>query len=155
MSEKEIYSFTINTIDSQPINFSNYKNKPLLIVNYASKCGLCESNLKQFTFLKEKFPELEILLFPSNNFKQEYEDISEIKTKIEKVCKKFTIFEITTISGEEINPLFNFLVKNSKGFFNNKIKWNFTKFLINRKGDIVKRISPTSKVSVEDIESIY
>lgn len=152
--KSSIYEFIIEDINGKLINFKDFKNKLLLISNFASKCGLCNSNLKNFSELKNKNSDLEILLFPSNDFKQESKNYEEIKEKILKINKNFIIFKLTEVTGKNKTSLFEYLIKNSKGFLGNGIKWNFTKWLINKNGEIKKRISPFNNVNEKDIELI-
>jgi len=141
-----IYDFKARALDGSDINFNNYKGDVLLIVNTASKCGYTP----QYTGLEElnkKYAEkgLKVLGFPCNQFgQQEPGNSSEIGT----FCKHnygvdFQMFEKIDVNGNEAHPLYKYLTSNGGG--SHPIKWNFTKFLVNRDGSIVKRYEPDTK----------
>lgn len=144
-----IYQFKVLDINNKPIELSTYKNKVLLIVNTASKCGFTP----QFKDLEElynlyKNKDFEILGFPCDQFKnQEFTS----NTEIQEFCQinygiSFKMFSKIDVNGENADPLYEYLKKQKKGFSgainNNNIKWNFTKFLIDKNGIPIKRFSP-------------
>lgn len=142
------YSFSANKMNGQEVKMEEYKGKVVLIVNTASKCGLTP----QFEELEELYKEykdqgLEILGFPCNQFaKQDPSGNDEIHS----FCKlnygvTFTMFEKINVNGESAHPLYKFLKNHAKGLLSKEIKWNFTKFLINKDGEVVRRYSPTTK----------
>jgi len=163
-----IYNFKATTIDGEKVSFDHYKGKVLLIVNTASKCGFTpqyEGLEKLYEQYKDKG--LEILGFPSNQFYgQEPGESSEIKN----FCMinygvSFQLFEKNDVNGENAQPIFKYLTEKTtfKGFDLNhpigeklneilspellagdSVKWNFTKFLIGRDGNIVNRYEPTT-----------
>lgn len=126
------------------------KGKVLLIVNTASKCGLTP----QLTELEEIYKEykdrgFEVLGFPCNQFANQ--DPASNK-EISNFCLinygvTFKMFEKINVNGEKAHPIYKFLKSNSKGILTNDIKWNFTKFLIDKDGNVVERFSPTTKPS--------
>lgn len=166
-----IYDFTANSIEGEKISLSDYKDKVLIIVNTASKCGFTPQyeDLEKL-YKKHQSQGFEILAFPSNQFgEQEPGDNQEVKN----FCMlnygvSFPLFEKIEVRGKDAHPLFTYLTENApfKGFdLNNSmgkmlhafiqekfpaymagdsIKWNFTKFLINRSGEIVGRYEPTT-----------
>jgi len=146
MSERSIYEFTMNDIDSNPVAFEIFRNKVLLIVNVASKCGFTF----QYKGLQELYQEFKddgfsILGFPANNFlSQEPGTNSEIKQFCSmKYNVSFPLFSKISVKGNDVSPLYTFLTaKETNPGFSGTIKWNFTKFLVDRTGNIVDRFSP-------------
>lgn len=153
------YEITAIKMNGQKVNMEEYKGKVLLVVNTASKCGFTP----QFKELEELYKEykdsgLEILGFPCNQFAKQ--DAGTNK-EINEFCQlnygvTFTMFEKIDVNGENAHPLFKYLKNEAKGFLGKGIKWNFTKFLIDSKGKVIKRYAPTispSKIK-EDIEEL-
>ena len=142
-----IYDFTIQMPNGTEKTLKEYEGKPLMVVNTASKCGLTPQ-FKGLQELYEKYSEqgLEIIGFPCDQFNnQEYENIEET-TQFCQINYGVT-FPITTkidVNGENAHPLFTFLKKQKKGILSDNIKWNFTKFLIDREGQVVERYAPTT-----------
>lgn len=149
MPNQSIYDFQAKTIEGTIKNFSDYKGAVLLIVNTASKCGFTG----QYEGLESLYRQLKdknffILGFPCNQFgHQEPGDENEIK----KFCQltynvSFPLFAKIDVNGPGTHPVFQFLKNQKKGFLGTeKIKWNFTKFLIARDGQVLERYSPTVK----------
>lgn len=149
-----MYGFTVNNIDGKPVPLSNYRGKALLIVNVASQCGYTP----QYAGLQKLYEQykdkgFEILAFPANNFGgQEPGTNDEIKAFCSSRFNiSFPVFSKISVDGPDIHPLYAYLTSpktnpQSAG----KITWNFNKFLINRKGEIVGRFD--SKVKPEDPE---
>ena len=121
----------------------------MLIFNTATKCGLAN----QFEALQEPYDKFKdhdfvILGFPSNQFKQEVDSADEAAT----ACRTeygvtFPMHEIVAVNGSQAHPLFNLLTEETKGIFGKAIKWNFTKFLVDKKGNIITRFAPTTRPS--------
>lgn len=137
-----IYSFQVKTIGGELKSLSDYKGKVLLIVNTASKCGFS----KQFEGLEALYQEynqddFEILGFPCSQFlNQEY----KTEANILEFCQlnygvTFPMFSKVKVRGKDKIDLYDYLITQTN---NKKIEWNFTKFLINRKGEVVNRFSP-------------
>ena len=150
-----VYDFKATTIDGEDVALSKYRGSVLLIVNVASQCGFTPqySGLEQ---LYEKYSErgLVVLGFPSNQFmNQEPGSASEIKSFCStKYSVKFPLFSKIDVNGAKALHLYRFLKNTTRGFLGSqRIKWNFTKFLIDRKGHPVRRYSPLTKP--EAIES--
>jgi glutathione peroxidase len=144
-----IYDFEAQTISGKKVKLGDYKDKALLIVNTASKCGLTPQ-YEGLEALYEEYKDqgLVVLGFPCNQFgRQEPGNESDI----EEFCQlnygvSFPMFAKIDVNGRNADPLFKYLKKSSKGILGSeKIKWNFTKFLINRDGDVVARYAPTVK----------
>jgi glutathione peroxidase len=150
---KSVFDFTVKDIDGKDVSLSHYKGKFLLIVNVASQCGFTP----QYKGLEELFEELKdqvvVLGFPCNQFgKQEPGNAEEIKTFCSlRYDVKFPLFEKIDVNGSDAAPLYQFLKQERPGLLGTEaIKWNFTKFLINRQGEVIKRYAPTDKP--EDIK---
>ncbi|HKL86223.1 MAG TPA: glutathione peroxidase [Treponemataceae bacterium] len=140
-----IYEYSATKVNGEKVALESFRGKVLLIVNTATKCGFAP----QFTGLEElhkKYGEkgLVVLGFPCSQFAgQELDDNAEILN----VCKinfgvTFQIFNKIDVNGKTADPLFSFLRKKTGGLLGNSIKWNFTKFLIDREGNVLKRFAP-------------
>lgn len=140
-----IYDFSVKKVNGQLQAMEEYRGKTLIIVNTASKCGFT-SQFKELQELYEEYKErgLVILGFPSDNFNnQEFDDIE----KTIEFCEinfgvTFPMFAKVDVKGEHAEPLFTFLTSEQKGLLTEGIKWNFTKFLIDREGNVLERIAP-------------
>ncbi|MEA1942074.1 MAG: glutathione peroxidase [Pseudomonadota bacterium] len=141
-----IYDFTAKDIKGDDVALSDYRGKVLLIVNTASKCGFTP----QYEGLETLYQDLQdkglvVLGFPCNQFgNQEPGDAEEIAN----FCKltydvNFPMFAKIDVNGEDAAPLYEFLKREATGLMGSKaIKWNFTKFLVDREGNVVKRFGP-------------
>lgn len=145
---------------SEEVSLSQFSGKVLLIVNTASQCGFTpQYNGLQETYNKFHPRGFEILAFPCNQFGgQEPGSDDEIKTFCERTFfTTFPIFSKIDVNGKNADPLFHFLKTEKPGFLGLKdIKWNFTKFLINREGKVVKRYAPSAEPEAihKDIEAL-
>ncbi|WP_404789111.1 glutathione peroxidase [Altericista sp. CCNU0014] len=149
-----IYDFSATTIEGQSINFSTYKDKVLLIVNTASQCGFTPQ-YQGLQALYEKYADrgLVILGFPCNQFgQQEPGSASEIRSFCEtRFGVTFPLFQKVDVNGKDAHPLFQYLTKAAPGLFGTEtVKWNFTKFLVDRNGKVVERYPSLAKP--EDLE---
>jgi glutathione peroxidase len=149
-----VYQFSAQTSSGEDKSLSDYKGKVLVIVNTASKCGFTPQ-YEGLQKLRDKFQQqhFEVLGFPSNQFMFQEPGTD---TEIQEFCQinygvTFPVFRKIKVNGFKAHPLFKYLRKKSPGFFTNQIKWNFTKFLINSQGEVVKRYSP--KTTPEEMES--
>ncbi|XP_015116133.1 probable phospholipid hydroperoxide glutathione peroxidase [Diachasma alloeum] len=152
---QNIYQFHARDIHGQDVSLDKYRGHVLLIVNVASECGLTDVNYKQLVALHEKYADtkgLRILAFPSNQFaNQEPGTSDEILKFIEKYNVKFDMFEKIDVNGENAHPLYKWLKEKQEGLITDDIKWNFTKFIINKEGKAVERYAPTTKpLSIEE-----
>uniref|UniRef100_A0A913ZZ30 Glutathione peroxidase n=1 Tax=Patiria miniata TaxID=46514 RepID=A0A913ZZ30_PATMI len=149
-----IYGFTVKDIDGNEVSLSKYKGHVALIVNVASQCGLTNKNYAQLQELHAKYAEskgLRILAFPCNQFGgQEPGTDEQIKEFAAKKGAQFDLFDKINVNGDNAIPLYKFLKKKQHGTLTNAIKWNFSKFLINKKGEPVKRYGP--QTAPKDIE---
>ena len=155
MHKDSIYDFVVKDSEMQDVPISDFKEKVLLVVNVASECGFTYQ-YKGLQDLYEKHKEngLEVLGFPCNQFRgQESGTNEEIQFFCsEKYNVSFNIFNKINVNGDEAEPFYDFLKKEHPGILGTKnIKWNFSKFLVNKNGDVVNRYGPTTKP--EDIES--
>jgi glutathione peroxidase len=140
---KSIYDFQVETIDGKKQNLEVYKGEVLLIVNTASKCGYTpqyEGLEKLYSDYKDKG--FAVLGFPCNQFKGQEPGTNK---EIEEFCKlnydvQFPLFSKIDVNGENAHPLYQYLKANSQD--NADIRWNFTKFLIDKNGNIIKRYEP-------------
>jgi glutathione peroxidase len=151
----EMHQFELNSLNGQPINFSKYQGKILVIVNVASKCGFTPQ-YKDLEDLYAKYKNygVEVLGFPCNQFgKQEPGSHQEIQEFCElNYGVSFQMFEKIDVNGKNASPLYEFLKKEARGIFGSEsIKWNFTKFLVDRSGKVIKRFG--SNDSVKKIEN--
>lgn len=147
-----IYEYSVKDLSGEMFSLSNYKEKVMLIVNTATKCGFTP----QYEGLEKLYKEykdrgFEILDFPCNQFLKQAPGTDE---EINNFCTlnygtTFKRFSKIKVNGKDADPLYQFLKKESKLPFN-KIKWNFTKFLINRKGEVIAHYDPN--VKPEDIK---
>jgi len=148
-----LYEFKATTIDDKSLDFSQYKGKKILIVNVASECGFTpqyEGLEKLYEKYKDK---LVIVGFPANNFgQQEPGTNSEIQT----FCKKnygvtFQMMSKVSVKGEDINPLFQWMVNAPNPDFTGDIKWNFEKFLFDEDGNLIHRYHSKTEPMSDDI----
>lgn len=139
------YDFNAVDIDGNDISMSDYKGKVVVVVNTASKCGLTPQ-FKELEALYEKYKDqgLEILGFPCNQFAgQEPGDENDIQSFCQlNYGVSFKMFSKIKVNGDEAHPLWKFLKEEQGGLLSSAIKWNFTKFLIDRNGNVVKRYAP-------------
>lgn len=168
LSGASLYDFKVKGLDGKDIDFSAYKGKKILIVNTASKCG----NTPQYADLQKLYDKyknkLVIVGFPANNFGQQEPGTNE---EIGEFCKKnygvtFPMAEKISVKGDDIHPLFKWLVEQSnelakkvptdntkdivyKKFLQDPVIWNFTKFLVDEKGNLVavfhNKVNPMSE----------
>jgi glutathione peroxidase len=144
-----IYGFKINTIKGESKTLGDYKGKVLLIVNTASKCGLTPQ-FKGLEALYEKYKDqgLEVLGFPCNQFAQQ--DPGE-NDEIQEFCQinygvTFPMHAKIDVNGNSTHPLYQHLKSEAPGVMGSeKVKWNFTKFLVGKNGEVLERFAPATK----------
>ena len=155
MTQQAIYNFKAKKSNGEDVDLSAYHKKVVLIVNTASKCGFTP----HYAGLEKLYGEfreqgLEILAFPSNQFMHQ-EPLSD--EEIANFCQlnygvSFPVFKKVDVNGKDAHPLFKYLKKEAPGIMGSqRIKWNFTKFLVGRDGKPVKRYAPSTKP--EEIKS--
>ncbi|WP_161515468.1 glutathione peroxidase [Priestia megaterium] len=141
-----VYEYSAKTIKDEDVSLSNYQGDVLLIVNTASKCGFTPQYKDlQALYEEEKENGLTVLGFPCNQFGGQEPGSSN---DIEQFCElnygvSFPMFAKVDVKGEHAHLLFTYLTEQAPGLLGSKgIKWNFTKFLVNRQGEVVKRYAP-------------
>jgi len=146
--EKMFYDFTAKSLQGKEFSMRDFEGKVILLVNTASKCGLTPQ-YKGLEELYQKYKEdgLIILGFPCNQFgNQEPGDSKSISEGcLLNYGVSFPMFEKIEVNGENAHPIYQYLKKKLKGFLGENIKWNFTKFLIDKNGKPLKRFAPTTK----------
>ena len=149
-----IYDFSMISIDGNEINLSDFRGKVVMIVNVASKCGFTpQYETLQEIYTKYKNQGFVILGFPANNFLWQEPGTDK---EIETFCSlnynvTFPMFSKISVKGKNIDPLYKFLTEKGPEKFNGKIRWNFTKFLINKEGIVVDRFTPKTKPDSPEI----
>jgi len=156
----DIYEFEVQTITGDKVRLGSYENQVMLIVNTASKCGFTP----QYEGLEELYEKYKdqgfvVLGFPCNQFGSQ-EPGSE--SDIAEFCQlnygvSFPMFAKIDVNGDDADPLYKYLKKSQKGILGSeKIKWNFTKFLVDRDGKVIARFAPTVKPKdlTKDIEAL-
>lgn len=149
---KSIYDFKVKTIDGQEITLEKYKGKKMLIINTASECGFTPQ-YKNLEALHEQYGNKVVLIgFPANNFGGQEPGSN---TEIKQFCTKnygvtFQMMEKISVKGSDMNPLYVWLsTKSENGVCNDAPNWNFCKYLIDEKGNIIKffpsKVDPLSK----------
>lgn len=146
---KAIYDFEVKTIDGQPIKLDQFRGKTLLIVNTASQCGYTP----QYEGLNNLYREFRdkgfvVLGFPCNQFgNQEPGSDSDIATFCDVNYRiEFPLFSKIEVNGSNEHPLYSFLKNEAPGLLGTKaIKWNFTKFLVDKNGKVLKRYAPNDE----------
>lgn len=153
------YDLKTKTASGKEIDFNEFKDHPVLIINTATQCGLTPqfSGLEQ---IHQEFKDkgLKVLGFPCNQFMGQ-EPLSN--DEMENTCQlnhgvTFPLTEKVDVNGKNTDPVFKYLKKEKGGLLGSKIKWNFTKFLINKDGKVIKRYAPTTKPEaiVPDIKKV-
>lgn len=146
--ENNFYQFTAKSIQGKEVSMEDFKGKIILVVNTASKCGFTP----QYAGLEDLYRKyrdagLVILGFPCNQFgNQEPGDEKSIsETCLINYGVSFPMFSKVDVNGEQAHPIFKYLKKQLSGLFGSKIRWNFTKFLIDKHGKPVKRFAPITQ----------
>jgi glutathione peroxidase len=143
---ESVFDFSVKNIEGKDISLSHYKGKMLLIVNVASKCGFTPQYAGLEELSQAYQDQLVVLGFPCNQFGQQEPGNEE---EIKNFCNlsynvSFPLFAKVEVNGQNAHPLFDFLKAEKKGLLGSAaIKWNFTKFLVDREGKVLKRYAPT------------
>lgn len=144
----KFYDFKAKTLQGKEVGMDTFKGKTVLVVNTASKCGLTpQFEGLEALYRKHKDNGLVILGFPSNQFANQEpgDDKSIAEGCLINYGVTFPMFSKIDVNGPDAHPLYKYLRTELPGILSNKIKWNFTKFLIDMDGKPVKRFSPTTK----------
>ena len=154
-----VHDFTVKTADGGERSLREFEGDVLLIVNTATKCGLAPQfegleNLYQ-TYKERGFT---VIGFPSNQFANQEPGTDE---EVQQICRMnfgvtFPLMAKIDVNGKNEDPVYTFLKQEQGGFLGDAIKWNFTKFLVDREGNVVKRYEPTKEPAeiAEDIEAL-
>lgn len=150
---ENVYQFKLQGIDGEPIDLSSFKGKKILIVNTASKCGFTPQYAELEELSKEYKDQLVVIGVPANNFGSQEPGTNE---DIQAFCEKnfgvtFLLTEKTSVKGENISPLFDYLTSIDNPDFTGEIKWNFEKFLIDENGNLIHRYRSAVKPLSFDI----
>lgn len=154
-----VYDFEVKKPNGEIISLKEYEGKTLVIVNTASKCGFTpQFGGLQSLYEKYKDEGLTVLGFPCDQFNnQEFDDIN----KTTEFCQRnygvsFPMFAKVEVNGDGADPLFKHLTTEKKGVLSKKIKWNFTKFLVDKNGQVVQRYAPTTdpEKMEEDLKNV-
>lgn len=144
-----IYDIEVTLENGESYKLDRYKGKTMLIVNTATKCGLT-GQFKDLQSLYNQYQDEDfvVLGFPSNQFKQEVATANQAA----EACRlsygvTFPMHEIIKVNGDDAHPLFKMLTEETKGLLGKSVKWNFTKFLVDKDGNIIKRFAPTDTPS--------
>ncbi|MDX1653519.1 MAG: glutathione peroxidase [Brumimicrobium sp.] len=153
--EKTIYQFTVTDLNGEEFDFSTLKGKKVMIVNTASKCGLTPQYEKlQALYEKYGSDNFVIVGFPANNFMKQEPGTDE---EIAEFCEKnygvtFPMMSKISVKGEDMHPLYQFLTQKEKnGHSDNEVAWNFQKYLINEKGELVEVLDPRTQPDAPEI----
>jgi glutathione peroxidase len=149
-----LYGFTLNSIDGKPAPLADYKGKVVLLVNVASQCGYTpQYSALESIYEKYKDQGFVILGFPANNFgAQEPGTNEEIKTFCtRKYSVTFPMYAKISVKGADQAPLYAYLTKDTAAGISGEIKWNFTKFLVDRNGNVVQRFEPAVTPDSKDV----
>jgi glutathione peroxidase len=149
-----VLEFKVKDIEGKDVDLSKYKGEVLLIVNTASRCGYTpQYKGLEATYEKYKDKGFEVLAFPANEFgAQEPGSDADIKTFCaDKYKVTFPVFSKSVVKGDGINPVYQYLTKETDAKFQGEIPWNFAKFLVNRKGEVIARFAPGDKPEGEKV----
>ncbi|CAH1119701.1 unnamed protein product [Phaedon cochleariae] len=158
---QSIYEFSAKDIKGNEVSLEKYKGHVCIIVNVASQCGYTKNNYAELNELFDEFSEskgLRILAFPCNQFaSEEPGGNAEICQFIQTKNVKFDVFEKINVNGSDAHPLWSFLKYKQGGVLGDFIKWNFTKFIINKEGQPVERHGPSTnpKDLVKSLEKYW
>jgi glutathione peroxidase len=151
-----LYNFTLPSIDGKPMPLADFKGKVILMVNVASQCGFTpQYTALETIYNKYKDQGFVILGFPANNFgQQEPGTNEEIKTFCSrKYSVTFPLYSKISVKGSDQAPLYQYLTKDADPSHSGNIKWNFTKFLVDRNGNVVQRFEPAVTPDSPDVTS--
>ncbi|WP_018622727.1 glutathione peroxidase [Spirosoma luteum] len=146
--ESELYTLQAKKPNGEILEMKDFKGKNVLIVNTATKCGLAPQ-FEGLEALHQKYKDkgLVVLGFPSSQFMNQEPETNET---VEQACKinhgvSFQLTEKVDVNGKNEHPVYTYLKSKKGGFWGSKIKWNFTKFLVDKNGNVVERYAPNTK----------
>ncbi|KAJ8984261.1 hypothetical protein NQ317_007493 [Molorchus minor] len=156
-----IYEFTANNINGEIVSLEKYRGHVCIIVNVASQCGYAKNHYAELVELFDQYSEskgLKILAFPCNQFAgEEPGDSAQICQFVQTKNVKFDVFEKVNVNGNDAHPLWKYLKHKQGGTLGDFIKWNFTKFIVDKNGQPVERHGPnkTPKDLVNNLEKYW
>lgn len=146
--KSEFYNLQVRTPGGKPLDMKDFEGKAVLIVNTATKCGLAPQ-FESLEELHQKYKDkgLVILGFPCDQFGNQEPETNET---MEEACRinhgvSFQLTEKVDVNGEKEHPVFTYLKNKKRSLLGKRIRWNFTKFLVDKKGNPVKRYAPIKK----------
>ncbi|PSS14633.1 Glutathione peroxidase [Actinidia chinensis var. chinensis] len=152
--QQSLHEFIVKDYRGNDVDLSIYKGKILLVVNVASKCGFTDSNYTQLTELYNRYKDkgFEVLAFPCNQFLRQ-EPGTSVEAQ-EFACTRYKaeypIFQKIRCNGPNTAPVYKFLKASKSGFLGSRIKWNFTKFLVDKEGKVINRYgTATGPLAIE------
>ncbi|XP_053200548.1 glutathione peroxidase 1-like isoform X1 [Panonychus citri] len=152
------YEFSATDLDGKDVSMDKYKGDVVIVVNVATYCGLTRANYAQLNEIYNEYKDkgLKIAGFPCNQFGNQEPGCSvDIKDFVAKNKVEWDVYDKIDVNGKDAHPLWKWLQHKKGGFLTDGIKWNFTKFLVDRKGVPVKRFAPTDepKTFIKDIQA--
>ena len=155
MAKETIYQFKVKTLEGGDFDFSTLKGKKILVVNTASKCGLTPQ-YEQLQAIYDKYKDQNFVIvgFPANNFMSQEPGTSG---EIAEFCQRnygvtFPMMDKISVKGDDMAAIYKFLTQKSKnGLQDSEVEWNFQKYLINEKGELVKVIAPRTLVTSPEV----
>ncbi len=152
---KSVYDFTVKDIDGKDVPLAKYKGDVLMIVNVASKCGLTKNHYEKLEPLYQKYKNkgFKILAFPANNFgQQEPGSDSQIKEFCTGTYQTtFDLFSKVSVEGDDQSPLYQYLTTHTDSNIAGEVKWNFQKYLVGRKGEVIAKFSPKTDPDAPEV----
>lgn len=145
-AQKSLDEVKVRTLDGKDLQMSEYKGQVLLIVNTASRCGFTPQ-MAALQKIHEKYNSqgLQVLAFPSNDFKQDSGTTADsVKFAQDNYKVTFPMFEKNAVTGDQKQPLYQYLTANSPNLIKS-VQWNFEKFLVNRKGQVIEHYRSITK----------
>ncbi len=155
MAQKSIHEFKFTSIDDEKVSFSSFEGKKILIVNTASKCGFTPQYMELEELHNTYKDNLIVIGFPANNFGAQEPGTNK---EIAAFCQKnygvsFLMAEKVSVKGDDIHPIFSWLNQQENASFKGDINWNFEKYLLNGKGQLVDRFRSMTKPMSNKITS--
>ena len=155
LAQRSFYDYTVEDIEGNTFDLSQLKGKKVMVVNVASKCGLTPQ-YRELQAIYDEYGQDDFVIigFPANNFLSQEPGSNE---EIASFCEKnygvtFPMMAKISVKGKDMHPLYQFLTtKEQNGVSDSEVSWNFQKYLINEKGELVKVISPRTKPNDAEI----
>lgn len=149
----ELYTHSVKNHNGQTRTLEPYFGDVLIIVNVATNCGLAKKSYVNLADILHRYMHqgLKVLLFPCNGFFQEPGDMKKVKELTSQYSDDFILYSPIDVYGQNKHPIFDYLCKkHDNGWYGSAIKWNFTKFLVDRKGNVLNRYGPGTNIKEND-----